>query len=593
MVCCQLTQLEYTMLIIVVRKNLENDAVFRSICTRQKVQRTIHVSLHALLRRDKLVQGLSFALTVLCPQIVRNFQNGPSRRSRFLDLHGNFLGAGLCFTAGSRHIGVGQEHLANLTGSLFGLDRLAGRISRLQDGGKHSLKGANGVFSRHGIRDVLGATFGIVHGGNDQVGNDLHVQSNRGRESKDLGVELSARFGLGGSTSKFTIGLSGSVELEDTVGILSILALLFDNVGHEFGDGLCSGVATFREGHPRSVQERTSHGGLESLQVTFGHDGLDNIDRTRVDQGFTGDGPLGQVQNDKQGKVFQAVGRPTRRRGRGGADVLNDALGNVRLANQSGVFLTLGQVLDETAGPSDTFRLARSRLGDSRAVGEELFQDTKKRIGVVQRSNSLSVRRGGVLQDSGDAGFQEGKVHQANAAQVRLLLVFGNDLAKSSNDILGGRSKRHDTLVLGRDGQVVQGQASQMTAIATLLCEALGQGSQDVVLSGADHGDTVLLVADIAKLVDSLGCGGALFSLGVEHLLDQFGNVIERGRLCRGHSLGGALVGWGKEGTTSESCTAFGNTIACVSSVKSYLLGLLLDRSLGLLGGLLLLLAAE
>ena len=145
-----------------------------------------------------------------------------------------------------------------------------------------------------------------------------------------------------------------------------------------------------------------------------------------------------------------------------------------------------------------------------------------------------------MLQNAGDASLQERQVHETDAAEVRFLLVLSNDFAKPTNDILGSGSETHDTLVFGGDGQVVQGEACQVTSITGFLGEALSEGCEHVVLSAADHGDTVLLVSDIAQFVDSLGGGGALFSLRVEHGLDQLWNVVKGWGLGRG-ALGRGL----------------------------------------------------
>jgi hypothetical protein len=124
----------------------------------------------------------------------------------------------------------------------------------------------------------------------------------------------------------------------------------------------------------------------------------------------------------------------------------------------------------------------------------------------------------GVEQNTGNARFLKGKAHEANAAQVRFLLIFGNDHAKSSDNSLRSGSKSHDALVLGGDGKVVEGNAGKMAAISGFLGQALGERSQDIVLSTANHGDTVPLVSNVAKFVNAL-CG-TLFTLGVEHLFD-------------------------------------------------------------------------
>ena len=132
-----------------------------------------------------------------------------------------------------------------------------------------------------------------------------------------------------------------------------------------------------------------------------------------------------------------------------------------------------------------------------------------------------------MLQDSCDRSFEEGEVHEADAAQVRLLLVLSDHLAKPSNYSLGRRSKGHNALVLGWNGQVVQSEASQMTSISRFLGQAFGQWGKYIILSTAYHRDTVLLVADIAELVNSLCGGSTLFALLVQHNFDEFGDIIE------------------------------------------------------------------
>jgi hypothetical protein len=179
------------------------------------------------------------------------------------------------------------------------------------------------------------------------------------------------------------------------------------------------------------------------------------------------------------------------------------------------------ELLEKTLG------LSGSRLGDGRRVGEELLENTEKRFRVVKRSNIPAVIRGGVEQDASDASLQEGKVHEADAAQVRLMLVLGHDLTESSNYSLRSRSKSHDLLVLRRDGEIVQGKISKVTYISVLMMQALGERSQYIVLSTADHGNTVLLMTDIAKLVNALGGGGDMQHVGAEHSLDKLGDIIE------------------------------------------------------------------
>jgi hypothetical protein len=149
-----------------------------------------------------------------------------------------------------------------------------------------------------------------------------------------------------------------------------------------------------------------------------------------------------------------------------------------------------------------------------------------------------------VLQDGGDTGFEERQVHQANAAEIAFLLVFSDDFAETSNNILRGRSESHNTLVLRRDGKVVEGQASKVTTISTLLSQALRQRRQHIILSTANHRNAVLLVTNITELIDSLRCGSALLTLGVQHLLNQFRNVVEGWGLRWSRRLCSRLVKW-------------------------------------------------
>ena len=142
-----------------------------------------------------------------------------------------------------------------------------------------------------------------------------------------------------------------------------------------------------------------------------------------------------------------------------------------------------------------------------------------------------------MLKHGGDTGFEEGKVHETDAAEVGFLLVFGDHFAEASDDGTGGRSKGHNSLVLSGDGEVIESKTGEVTAIARLLGEALSEGGENVVLSGADHGDTVLFVSYIAEFVDAFGGCSTLFSLFVHHGLEQLGNVFHLRRLGWGSSL--------------------------------------------------------
>mmetsp|Transcript_15014 Transcript_15014/g.42411 ORF Transcript_15014/g.42411 Transcript_15014/m.42411 type:complete len:609 (-) Transcript_15014:121-1947(-) len=513
------------------------------IAARQEVQRTALVNLDALVLRHELVHWLTFALSVLVPQVVRDLEDGSGAGRGCLDLLSGVACRCLGIRRRSGDVGVGQEHLADLPAGLLGLDGLAWWVSLLQDGREHGLDGAHGVFGRHGIRHVLGAALGVVHGGKDQVGDDLEVEGDGGRGGEHLGVGLSSLAGvrLGSGLGEVGVGLGGGVELEHAVRVLAVLALLLDDVGHELRHGLGGRVSAIREGLPRCLEEGACHGGLQSLQVTFAHDRLDDINGTGINESLARDRPLGQVEDDEEGEVLEAVGGPAGWRGGGGTDVLDDALGDLGLSDQGGVVLALGKVLDEATCPSDALGLAGACLGGSWRVGQELLKDAEQGLGVLERWEVLaSVGAWGMLQDGGDAGLQEGQVHQADAAQVGFLLVLGDDLAESSDHLLGGWPERHDALVLGRDGQVVQREAGKVASVSGFLGQALGERGEDVVLSGTHHGDTVLLVADVAKLVDLLGGGGALLALGAEHGVDEVRDVIERRWL-----VGGALGGWG------------------------------------------------
>ena len=275
------------------------------------------------------------------------------------------------------------------------------------------------------------------------------------------------------------------------------------------------------------------------MEVSFGHDRLDDIDCTCLDEGLTRDGPLGKVEDNEKRKVLQAVGGPAGRGSGGGTDILDDALGNISLTDESGIVFALGKILDQTASPTNTFGTSRAGLGCSGGVGKELFEDAKERFGVLKGRYILAIRARRMLQNGGDACFEEGKVHKTDATQVRLLLIFGDNLAKSSDNFLGGWSKGHDTLVLGGDRKVVKSKTGKVTTISTFLCQALCEGCENVVLSTADHRDTVLLMTNITQFVNALGSGGALFSLGTEHSFDEIGDVIKRRGLG-----GGTLCGW-------------------------------------------------
>jgi hypothetical protein len=147
-----------------------------------------------------------------------------------------------------------------------------------------------------------------------------------------------------------------------------------------------------------------------------------------------------------------------------------------------------------------------------------------------------------VLEDGGDASLKEGKIHQANATEVRLRFAISNDLAECTNNLLRTGSKGHDGLVLNGDGEIVQSKTCQVTSVSTFLGQALSKRSEDIVFSAADHGDAVLLVAYITQFVDALGGGGALFSLGVEHGFDKCRNIIKSRWLGRSALWGSLLL---------------------------------------------------
>ena len=147
-------------------------------------------------------------------------------------------------------------------------------------------------------------------------------------------------------------------------------------------------------------------------------------------------------------------------------------------------------------------------------------------------------------EHGGDAGLKEGEVHEADAAEVELLLVLGDDLAEAPDDGLGGGAQGHGALVLRGDGEVVERQAGQVAAVTALLGEAAGQGGEDAVLAGAGHGDAILLVADVAELVEVLGGGGGLLALLPRYDLQQAGDVLHLRGAGREGRLGGGLREW-------------------------------------------------
>jgi hypothetical protein len=223
----------------------------------------------------------------------------------------------------------------------------------------------------------------------------------------------------------------------------------------------------------------------------------------------------------------------------GVADVLHNALGNVSLSKHGCVLLTLGKVLDETTCPADSLGLATSTLGHSRSILEQFFEDADERFRVVKWGNWRgSLRHGGVLKHGSNAGLKEGKIHQTNAAEVGFLLVLGDDLAESTNNSSTAGSKGHNTLVLGRDGKVVQGETGKVASVSALLGEAVREGGENVILSGADHRNAVLFMSNVAELVDALGGVSGLLSLFFLHGGEEIRNIIH----CRGTRRDGGLL---------------------------------------------------
>lgn len=169
-----------------------------------------------------------------------------------------------------------------------------------------------------------------------------------------------------------------------------------------------------------------------------------------------------------------------------------------------------------------------------------------------------------MLQDARDAGLKERQVHETDATKVRFLLVFGDDLAESSDHVLGGWTQGHDAFVFCGDGKVIQSKTRKVAAVTRFLSQALRQRCEDVILSTANHWNTVLLVANIAELVDALCSSSTLLAFRVEHGFDQFGNVIEcgwfrGGTLCRRSLIiGGSLIEY--EWSNAANCELVSTT---------------------------------
>jgi hypothetical protein len=222
---------------------------------------------------------------------------------------------------------------------------------------------------------------------------------------------------------------------------LSILALLLDNVGHKLRDRFGGSRSGLGEVTPRSTEEGTSHGSLETLKISLSHDRLDHINGTSLNKSLTGTRPLSKVEDNKEREILERVRSPSRRRSTGVLNVVDDTLGNIRLPKESGILLRFGKVLDETASPTNALRLSRSRLWYCRSILQEFLKDADERLWVVEWGFgvfSLGNRR--VLKHGGDTGLEEGEVHETDAAEVGFLLVFGNHFAESSDDGTGRRS---------------------------------------------------------------------------------------------------------------------------------------------------------
>mmetsp|Transcript_23322 Transcript_23322/g.54165 ORF Transcript_23322/g.54165 Transcript_23322/m.54165 type:complete len:316 (+) Transcript_23322:276-1223(+) len=311
---------------------------------------------------------------------LENWTGGTRRGANHLSgLLGLELGVGRC----SSNIGIGEEKLVDLGARLLALQRLFGRVARQDDGREHGVECSDSVFGRHCIGNILRTTLSIVHCGEHKVRDDLETQSDSRGHREHLCVRfLACLVSPCCRDRKVTVRLGGSVQLEHTICILSVLAFLLHNIRHEFSNRLGSGAPTLWECRPVGVKEGTGHGGLEALEVALGHDWFHHIDSSGLDKCIFGDGPLSKVENDKQGEIFQAVGSPAGRRGGRGTNVLDNTFGDLSLANESRVLLTLGKVLDEATGPTDTFGLSRTRFRNSRGVGQELLKDTEERFRV-------------------------------------------------------------------------------------------------------------------------------------------------------------------------------------------------------------------
>lgn len=95
---------------------------------------------------------------------------------------------------------------------------------------EHGMDSTNSVLSRHGIRNILGFTVSIIHSGKDKIREDLEVQGKRRRNFPNLGGITASVFGFGRDDREITVSLGGSVQFENTVGILSVLAILFKKI---------------------------------------------------------------------------------------------------------------------------------------------------------------------------------------------------------------------------------------------------------------------------------------------------------------------------------------------------------------------------